>query len=298
MMIPLGKTPKTRVELKFPKSKPSDIPYRQPKDFNDARSVYRGNAMLFRNPFKSKAVKAYWWREVKNFGDTLAPLLLERFADIKVEWDTISHAQVASVGSILEHIPPLWDGYVLGSGKLFEYSRLHLHTKTATILSVRGPLSARGISGNFALGDPGILAAELVGPQEKQYDLGIMPHWQDKTLVAKFKALVPKPFTVLSINPADDTLEVLRQIGSCRRLVTSSLHGMITADSFGMPRRVEICAAMERDGGDFKFRDYSASIQTPFETGKMIEASRFRVEDVQFAVYDAYQALRSRLKND
>ena len=86
------------------------------------------------------------------------------------------------------------------------------------------------------------------------------------------------------------------QIGSCRRIVTSSLHGMIAADAFGIPRRVEICSKMERDGGDFKFRDYSASIQTPFKTGIMIEPSRFRVEDVQFAVYDAYQALEDALK--
>src|SRR5271154_4673165 len=254
--------------------------------------------MQFRNPFKSKVVKAYWWKERPNFGDALAPLLLERFADIKVEWDTISHAQVTSIGSILEHIPPLWDGYVLGSGKLFEFSRLHLHTKTAKILSVRGPLSARGIPGSFTLGDPGLLAAELVGPQEKTYDLGIMPHWQDKELVARFKALIPRQFEVLTIDPAGDPISILRQVGACRRLVTSSLHGMITADSFGMPRRVEICPAMLRDGGDFKFRDYSASIQTPFETGKMVEASRFRIEDVQFAVYDAYQTLGSKLKND
>jgi pyruvyltransferase len=254
--------------------------------------------MVFRNPFKPKIVKAYWWREVQNFGDALAPFLLEHFAETRVEWGTISHSQIASIGSILEHIPPLWDGYVLGSGKLFEFSRLHLHTRTAKILSVRGPLSARGIPGDFAVGDPGILAAELVGPQDKQFDLGILPHWQDKGLVAKFMPLIPKQFTVLSISPSDDPLAVLRQIGSCRRLVTSSLHGMIAADSFGIPRRVEVCAAMERDGGNFKFRDYSASIQTPFEAGKMIEASRFRIEDVQFEVYDAYQALKSGLKND
>ena len=55
-------------------------------------------------PFKAKATKAYWWKEVPNFGDALAPLLLEHFADVKVEWGTISHSQIASVGSILEHI--------------------------------------------------------------------------------------------------------------------------------------------------------------------------------------------------
>lgn len=241
-------------------------------------------------------VKAYWWREVPNFGDALAPLLLERFAGIKVQWDTISHSSIASVGSILEHIPPLWDGYILGSGKLMEHTRLHLHTKTAKVLSIRGPLSARGIPGSFTLGDPGLLADELVAPPEKLWDLGIVPHWQDKELVAKFSHIIPKQYSYKIINPGDDPLTVISQIGSCRRIVTSSLHGMIVADAFGgIPRRVEICPKMWRDGGDFKFRDYSQSINTTFKTGVMIEASRFRVEDVRFAVYDAYQTLAREL---
>ena len=249
------------------------------------------------NPFKSCPVKAYWWCEVPNFGDALAPLLLEHFADIRVEWDTISHARVASIGSILEHIPPLWDGYVLGSGKLMEFSRLHLHTKTATILALRGPLSARGVPGNFALGDPGLLANELVGPQEKLWDLGIVPHWQDDKLAERFLRLIPSPHTCKVIDPGDDPLTVLRQIGACRRIVTSSLHGMIAADAFGgIPRRVEICPKMERDGGDFKFRDYSETIHTPFVAGVMVEPSRFYIEDVKFSLYDAYQTLGEMLK--
>lgn len=246
--------------------------------------------------FKATPAKAYWWREVPNFGDALAPLLLKHFAHINAEWDTISHSSIASIGSILEHIPPLWDGYILGSGKLFENTRLHLHTRTATILSVRGPLSARGIKGDFALGDPGILANELVGPQEKKWDLGIIPHWQDDELAERFLNLVPPQHSCKIIDPKGDVLEVLRNIGACHRIVTSSLHGMIVADAFGIPRRVEICPKMERDGGDFKFRDYSASIQTRFARGEMIEASRFRVEDVKFAVFDAYKALEEALK--
>lgn len=248
------------------------------------------------NFFKKSPIKAYWWKERPNFGDALAPYLLERFANIKVEWDTISHSEVASVGSILEHIPPLWDGYILGSGKLFEFSRLHLHTKTAKILSVRGPLTARGIAGSFGLGDPGLLASELVGEQEKQWDLGIVPHWQDKELVERFKTMIPAQYSVVVIDPQDDPLTVVKQIGACQKIVTSSLHGMIVADSFGIPRRFEYCKAMEKDGGVFKFRDYSASIQTPFEPGKVIEASRFRIEDVQFQIFDAYEELGSELK--
>jgi pyruvyltransferase len=256
--------------------------------------------MFFKNPFKKTTFKAYWWAEVPNFGDALAPLLLEHFAEIKVEWGSISHSSIASIGSILEHIPPLWDGYILGSGRLMPDSRLHLVQRrtgvSAKILSVRGPLTARGIPGSFGIGDPGILADELVGFQEKQWDLGILPHWQDTELAPRFKKMIPEKFSIHVINPSDDPLDVVRQIGASRRLVTSSLHGMIVADGFGVPRRVETCPAMARDGGDFKFRDYCASVQMKFETGKMMEPVRFRVEDVKFQVYDAYRALGKALK--
>ena len=254
----------------------------------------------FKNPFRKRPVKAYWWNQVPNFGDAIAPLLLEHFAEIEVEWDTISHSSIVSVGSILEHIPPLWDGYILGSGRLIENSRLQLQQLrsgvTAKILAIRGPLSARGIPGSFALGDPGILADELVGPQDKQWDLGIVPHWQDKELAARFIPLIQKPYITKVINPSGDPLEVLRQIGACRKIVTSSLHGMIAADAFAIPRRVEMCSAMEKDGGLYKFKDYSASIQTPLEIGKVTAPSRFRVEDRKFEIYDAYRALKDAIR--
>jgi hypothetical protein len=238
-------------------------------------------------------IKAYWWNKLPNFGDALTPLLLKRFADIEnIERDTISRSLIASCGSILEHIPPEWDGYIVGSGKLIENSRLSGFGTTAKILAFRGPLTARGFRGSFAIGDPGILANELVGPQEKQWDLGVVPHWQDNELGNRFKKIIPDKFSVKIINPLDSPLKVISEIGSCRRIVTSSLHGLIVADSFGgIPRRVEVCKKMEHDGGLFKFRDYSESIKTPLVIGKMVEPSRFHVEDVKFSIYDALRAL-------
>ena len=255
--------------------------------------------MKFRKFFNTSPVKAYWWKEVPNFGDALAPLLLQRFADLEVEWGSISHSSIVSIGSVLEHVPPLWDGYILGAGRLIENSRLHLVQTTtgvsAKILAIRGPLSARGIPGTYSLGDPGILANELVGLQEKKWDLGIIPHWQDVSLAARFQRLVKPPSTVKIIYPGNDPLEVLRQIGSCRRIVTSSLHGMIAADAFGIPRRVEMCAALNRDGGDFKFRDYNAALKFDLKFGVMQEPQQCRVEDVKFEIYDAFKELEKAL---
>lgn len=246
--------------------------------------------MWFKRP-----TAAYWWKEVPNFGDGLAPLLLEHFAEVETKWAPISHAKIVSVGSVLEHIPPLWDGIILGSGRLLPNSRLHLQQMcsgiTAKILALRGPLTAKGIPGNYALGDPGILADELVGPQNKQWDLGVIPHFSDLDLVPRFKALIPAKFSLKVIHPSTDVLQVLREIGSCRRIVTSSLHGMILADAFGIPRRVEYSSKLDKDGGDFKFKDYSASIGMEFVTGKMQEAPRVNVEDLKYGIYDVYRTL-------
>ncbi len=106
-------------------------------------------------------------------GDALAPLLLECFAGIQVEWAPPARARVVSIGSLLDRLPTPWAGYIVGSGKMHQASRLDDLAQTAKILLLRGPLTARGLPGTFRLGDPAILASELVGEQEKQWDLGV-----------------------------------------------------------------------------------------------------------------------------
>jgi len=241
-------------------------------------------------------VKGYWWRgqpsrPVNNFGDGLAPYLLRRFSHLKVAWSPVSQANIVTIGSLLEHIPPLWDGHVLGTGKLYEDSLLHLHTQTATVWALRGPLSARGVSGDYALGDPGLLADELVTVDHRDVGLGIVAHHTDDTLAHRKEFFSPD-FETRIINVADNPLDVVREIGRCQKIVTSSLHGMVLADAFGIPRRYEINPkATKYEGGLFKFQDYSASINAPFEPGKLIEASRFHVEDRKHEIYDAYRDL-------
>lgn len=246
-------------------------------------------------------VKSYFWAEVPNFGDAMAPLLLSRFADLKTGWDTISHARIVTVGSILEHVPPLWDGAILGSGKLREDSQLHLHTKTAKMFGVRGPLTARQCpKGTYAIGDPGLMVSELIDTRPDQlYDLGIVPHWSDEELVTRseFSGGDGK-WTVRVINPRGDPLNVIAEIARCQRIVTSSLHGVITADSFGIPRRIEPRGLPGVSAKTmFKFRDYSASIGVPLKTEEMTEVSRLAVADRRFELFDAYSDLGDWVRN-
>ena len=247
--------------------------------------------MGFRQLFKQSITKAYWWNARANFGDALAPLLLSRFAYLETQWSAIEQASIASIGSILDQIPAGWRGHIVGSGRLREKAELMFDPTEAKILALRGPLSARGIHGTYGLGDPGLLANELIDAQEKKWDLGIVPHWLDKELVGRFQKLIPSKFSCKVISPATDPLTVLKEISACKRVVTSSLHGMICADAFGIPRRVETCDRMNSEGGLFKFHDYSASIKCKLEIGKMMEPKRSNIDDVRFEIWDAYREL-------
>lgn len=238
---------------------------------------------------------AYWWRNDRlcprgNFGDLLTPLLLQHFAGQNVRWAPIDEASIVGVGSILEHIPPMWNGIIAGAGKLAPWSELRLYSNRANILALRGPLSALGIAGDYAIGDPGLLANELVTIQEKKYDLGIVPHWSDKALVNDPRWT---PFHPKIIRPDQDPLVAIRAIGECRKIVASSLHGLIIADAFGIPRRFEYTPTLDKDGGKFKFEDYHASVNMKVEIGKLQTAHRYTVEDRQHELYDVYESLRN-----
>ena len=94
------------------------------------------------------------------------------------------------------------------------------------------------------------------------------------------------------ISPRAEPLSVLRDIAACRALITSSLHGAISADAIGgIPRQIEICEALDVEGGLFKYHDYSASIHCPLKIGEMQEPSRNRVNEAKFEIYDAYREL-------
>lgn len=231
-------------------------------------------------------MKLYWWAERPNFGDALSPHLLRRFAGVDATWAAPRDAGVIGIGSILDHVAWNWRGHVIGSGCLRDKPAV---PPGAKVWAVRGPLSAQGYRGDYAIGDPGLLAADLIGPVAREHDLGILPHWSDTDLVRRGFSEFGR-YDPLFIDPSAEPLRVLRDIASCRKLVTSSLHGLIVADSFGIPRRFEMAARLATEGGDYKHRDYHASIGHPFEVGRTTEPSRFRIDDRRNALLDAFEA--------
>lgn len=228
-------------------------------------------------------MRVYWWNAKPNFGDALTPFLVERFTGVTVQWAAPPHAQAVIVGSVIDVLPTSWTGIIAGAGKLHEHSTI---PSGAHILGLRGHLTAEGIPGDYAIGDPALLVDELIPPQEKLHDLGIVPHWTDQVLARKFNHL-----NTFVINPLWDPLRVITEISRCKRIVASSLHGIVVADAFGIPRRAEMFPAMNNkyEGGTFKFEDYSSGINFPMQFGVLQEPPRGPIERAQ---YDLFEMLR------
>lgn len=197
-----------------------------------------------------------WWLggSPGNFGDILTPYILDYFS---IKHERVRHykdSNLLCVGSIIRRGGA--GKTILGSGILSSNERLDV---TANFKSVRGPLTRKRIIdlGGHCLpnyGDPGLLISLLSPFLEKKYKIGIVPHVIDYHLL-KEKNLNLNIVNLKTLDP----LQTAKQISECELIISSSLHGIIAAHSYGIPA-AWIGSENKLKGDDVKFYDYFASI--------------------------------------
>lgn len=131
------------------------------------------------------------------------------------------------------------------------------------ILAVRGPLSreailAQNIECPAVFGDPILLYPKFYQPKiKKKYSLGIIAHFSDVDNAWLKNFENEKEIKLINVKQSgngfvDDVLE-------CERIASSSLHGLVVADAYGIPSTwIRFSGADEGKG--FKFRDYFLSV--------------------------------------
>lgn len=141
-------------------------------------------------------------------------------------------------------------------------------TGDADIRAVRGPLSlmrARscGWNGNereVMLADPALLMPKFVPGIDKNGLVGVIPHYVD---MARFSELDDKQVRSLGcviIDPLLPVEEFCKRVSACREVVSSSLHGLIVADAYGVPNAWAKFG--DGIGGDgMKYWDYMLSVK-------------------------------------
>jgi pyruvyltransferase len=206
-----------------------------------------------------KGITAYWWREVPNFGDLITPLLLRHYGYTPV-YECPERAEFVATGSILEVLPADFSGIILGAGFIHERTRRSF--PNATLLAVRGMLTRERLGPmrkTVALGDPGILASLMMKRQEeKKFVLGIIPHHEskEKPIIARLVAKLQPDVIIIDVKR--HPMQVFVAIDQCSHILSSSLHGLIVADSLGVPSGWLYSEGML--GGRFKFDDYYSSL--------------------------------------
>ena len=206
---------------------------------------------------------------VPNFGDELSPEVVTFVTGRAVVRTGRMTCDLAGIGSIL-------DRYLAPKGRLVTAVRaavgrpvrvwgsgiIKARDKTGhslVPLALRGVLT-RDILGaplTTPLGDPGLFAAAMLGRQTVRRDIGIVPHYNNKfdPMVA---ALAKLP-GVRILDVERGGTEVCRDIGQCAVILSSSLHGLIVADAFGIPNW-RLGFKTQLKGGDFKFLDYASAL--------------------------------------
>jgi hypothetical protein len=198
-------------------------------------------------------VRAYWWEAKKNFGDLLTPVILRRLGVLAVRAE-IDSAQVVGVGSLLQQLPQEFSGVLWGTGQIADEP---LDLPGVRAVALRGELTRERLGGPavIALGDPGLLVRRFVSPRRKRFDLGVVVHFSheaDGELTA-----IPREGAgrVRFIGVRRRPLAVAADVAECRTILTSSLHGLIMADAFGIPA-LWVRTSTPLYGHDFKFWDH------------------------------------------
>lgn len=205
------------------------------------------------------SVCAFWWNNVRNFGDFITPLLLKHYGMTPIH-SPIEKSEIVATGSLLQSCPEDYSGYVVGTG-LIEKRRICLNN--AKVLALRGELTKEctGISREIALGDPGLLAIKLLScRKKKKFLLGIVPHYEDKKDKRILQLISKYPKDILLIDVQRNPVNVFKKIDSCENILSSSLHGLVVADSLGISNRWMVLSK-KVVGDGFKFYDHSSALK-------------------------------------
>lgn len=199
------------------------------------------------------------WPVAPNFGDDLSPWLFGKLTQRPIFQNDGSIPSYISIGSILGYVTDKC--IVWGTGS-FGPEPPRAVNKRATYTAVRGPLTRsrvldRGAACPRVYGDPALLTPFFYTPPnvEKRHEIGLVLRWSEGKWSNR-KA--PEGVKIIDLGTSD-VESVLQQILSCKRIITSSLHGLIIADAYGIPSAW--LSSRSPKGHEFKFYDYFLSVE-------------------------------------
>tara|TARA_R110002153_G_scaffold2331_2_gene11399 strand:+ start:2316 stop:3026 length:711 start_codon:yes stop_codon:yes gene_type:complete len=196
-----------------------------------------------------------WWPDTPkpgNFGDILSPLILKKLGATITKVDRNSSGKFMCIGSTSKFIKP--NSIIWGTGIMRDSDPIE---KNAKYLAVRGPLTGDKVNCDI-YGDPGLLCSYFWPMKSLETKpLGIIPHYVD---YKKHDVGGNDQINLLNANP----IKVMEEVVKYKSIVSSSLHGIIVAHSYGIPAGWWK-PSDKLDGDGSKFEDYARSVDIELE---------------------------------
>lgn len=222
--------------------------------------------------YQRKNISLFWWssklfenKKYENFGDIVGPYLVKKISKKNIQFVNPKKRRLhqffrkvyVTAGSILTQIDK--NCVVWGSGIISKDS----HVANATFLAVRGPLTRnillkKGYKVPAVFGDPALLLPRFYNPKiKKKYSIGFTPHYVDYNEVENW---YKNNDSIKVINLLNDSIEnVIDEIKECDYIISSSLHGIIVANTYDIPA-IWVKFSNKLFGDDIKFHDYFQSV--------------------------------------
>ena len=234
----------------------------------DKKKVIVVNAPIFQTLGK---IRPY------NIGDDLNCPLLEALSGKRVfgNW-TFYHSKdlssVMAIGSVIDQYGNK-QSTVWGAGILLPHQTSHCGAdyheyNIKKVCAVRGKktrhlLIEAGIDCPEVYGDPALLMPYIYNPQVQRIKgrIGFIPHYVDLK-DEHFKRLINEAgedALLINVQNYKSWKDVINQICSCDFVVSSSLHGLILSDAYGVPN-LWVTLPKALPGGEFKFEDYYSAV--------------------------------------
>lgn len=197
------------------------------------------------------------WMLSPNFGDALTPWIVKKLTGRSPVYTKAGsdYNHLIMSGSMLNHANEF--STVWGAGIANWADGVN---PRARILATRGPISRLraitcGAVPDHVMGDPALILPRLYAPSLRaEHDLGIVPHYVDQWRVQEQYA-----GTCHIVNICDPVETVIDDILRCKKIISSSLHGLIVAHAYGIPA-VWAKFSDSIEGDDTKYRDYLLSV--------------------------------------
>jgi|SRR5690554_1900213 len=221
-------------------------------------------------------IKLFWYSKahlnrglVTNYGDEISKDIVEYVSGDTVRWynpkeqslfQSVFTTHVLAIDSILHFGAK--NSLIWGAGLIDSKSE----APNAKYFAVRGKytrkeLINRGYKVPEVYGDPGLLMSKFLPKMNDapKFVLGVIPHYVEFDEVNNWYRQNGFTDEILMIDLRGDKELILNQIQSCKTILSSSLHGIIIPQAYGIPTlRVSFSNKIIGDG--IKYHDYFDSV--------------------------------------